>query len=119
MSLILLQRDFGTHLWVRVKGAPSLDDLLSLVDEVAQTTRERGLRRLLVDLSLVESVPDGEGQTALGRHVAKQMAHLERMASVVPSDKRTGNSERAARAEGMQLQVFVDEEEARGWLLED
>jgi hypothetical protein len=116
MSLIFFQREADTHLWVRVRGSPTLQDLLSLVDEVAAVTRERGIGRVLFDLTFVEESPDEEGQAALGAHAARQLAHLERIASVVPPDKRTGRSERAARDAGADLSVFTDEREAVAWL---
>jgi hypothetical protein len=51
--------------------------------------------------------------------VARRLSHLQRVASVVPSQRRTGTSEKVANAQGIRLRVFVDEAQATAWLAED
>lgn len=89
---------------------------LDAVSDIRQVTMGRPEARVLFDLTAVRRRPSLPEQTMLGEHVARQLAHLERAASIVGERERTGYSERAARALGMNLRVFTSAAEAIDWL---
>jgi hypothetical protein len=53
----------------------------------------------------------------VGEEAARQLQHLQRIASLVPPDRLTRASEKTARRSGLNLTVFTSEEEAVAWLL--
>ena len=89
-----------------------------ILQEIAAKCQEHGTRRLLVDLLDVVGNFGPRQQQDLGRLAARHLAHLEKVASLVPPDKITRLSEAAAQARGLQLKVFTNITEAVGWLLE-
>ncbi|MEO5672789.1 MAG: STAS/SEC14 domain-containing protein [Ramlibacter sp.] len=99
-----------------VSGPNSIKSFVELIDSVAEETALWGDRRLMVDLRAVEGALTPPEQVFLGELVAQSFPHMERVASVVPSEQITHNSETAARDLGMQLRVFASEEEATEWL---
>jgi hypothetical protein len=54
----------------------------------------------------------------IGEAAAKQLKHVERLASIVPADQITRTSEKVAVKQGLQLRVFTSMTEAIRWLLE-
>ena len=101
-----------------VSALASPDLAEPLVREIAARTREHGDRRLLVNLLDVVGTLETKHQQAMGRLAAQHLGHLEKVASLVPEDKITHVSEKAAQAEGMQLRVFTQLTDAVGWLME-
>jgi hypothetical protein len=99
-------------------GEASLQDIKDLVDDVETRTRQAGDRRVLVDLTRVQENLKFTDHYAIGELVARRLAHLERLASLVPQARRTGTSEKVANAQGPLLRVFVDEPAAIAWLHE-
>ena len=92
--------------------------LLAAIDEVRTLTgRTRGLR-ILADLSHVETPPGATEQLLVGEHAARQLAHVERLASVVAVGTRSGLSEGVARKLRLNLKVFTSDAEAVRWLTE-
>ncbi len=85
--------------------------------EMAQRTRERGDKRLLINLMDVVGTFGPEQQRDLGLLAYQHLSHLERVASLVPPDKITRVSEAAAQAQGLQLRVFTDLPHAIDWLV--
>jgi hypothetical protein len=71
---------------------------------------------MLVDLRQVQGELTPTEQIFLGELVAQDLPHLERVASVVPPESITRNSETAARELGMKLRVFTSKDDAVGWL---
>jgi hypothetical protein len=116
-EVLLVPDDAG---FVRVTCPPevSLRWLLAAIDQVrAATERARGLR-ILVDLSAVASPPGRTEQLLVGEHVARQLAHVEKLASLVAPGTRSGLSEAVARRLRLNLRVFTSQAEAIGWLCE-
>lgn len=103
---------------VKVTGHPTLDQLLSLFHLLSVKSESWVHDTLLVDLRGVEAEFTEQEQAELGREVADSLAHLRRVASVVPSHRITRISERAARLNGMDVCVFDSEEDAAAWLRE-
>jgi hypothetical protein len=106
------------HAVARLAGAPTLDEMIEAVREVAAESVRWPHGRLLVDLVGVTTLTSFTEQFTLGEHAARTLAHMQRVASLVPAGRVTRNSERPARKAGLDLRVFTDEAEARAWLLE-
>lgn len=104
---------------VDVAGPTSIRDFVELISTVGQETVYWSDRRVLVDLRQVEGALTPTEQIFLGELVAQDLSHIERMASVVPPEQITYNSERAAQELGSQLRVFDDEAEAIAWITAD
>ena len=101
---------------VKVTGHPTLDQLLSLFHLLSIKSEGWVHDTLLIDLCGVESEFTAEEQAEVGREVANSLAHLRRIASVVPAHRITRISERAARLNGMDVCVFDSEDAAGAWL---
>lgn len=99
-------------------GDAALEDMNAFVEMVAAATRADGTRRVLVDLTRVRENLKFTDHYAIGELVARRLAHLQRLASLVPGERRTGTSEKVANSQGTLLRVFVDEAQAIAWLEE-
>ena len=99
-----------------VTGPASMKNFVDLVKNIEQESLTWADRRVLADLRGVEGRLDPAEQVFLGELVAQHLPHLERVASVVPADQITRNSEAAAQGMGMQLRVFTSRLEATAWL---
>ena len=86
------------------------------LQEMATRTRQWGDRRLLINLIDVVGTFGAEEQRAIGMLAYRYLAHLEKVASLVPPEKLTRLSEQAARAQGMELRVFTTLSAAIDWL---
>lgn len=116
-----LQYEFSRHghfARFDISGEASLKDMTDFVEVIGERTRAGGDRRVLVDLTRVQESLKFTDHYALGEVVARRLAHLERLASLVPAPRRTGTSEKVANAQGSMLRVFVDESAAIAWLEE-
>ena len=58
-------------------------------------------------------------QFRIGVEAAASMSHLDRIASLVPPERITRVSEKAARRNGVNVRVFGDERAALAWLTAD
>lgn len=101
---------------VRVRGEPSLDQFLSLIQVLGAQSGEWSSRRVLVDLRGVRTLTSFTDHYAIGEETARQLQHLHRIASVVDPDRLTRASEKTARRSGANLSVFTAEDEAVAWL---
>jgi hypothetical protein len=99
-------------------GEASLEDMKRFVDAVEESTRAGGNRRVLVDLTAVRENLKFTDHYAIGELVVRRLAHLERLASLVPAARRTGTSEKVANTQGTLLRVFVEEAAALAWIAE-
>ena len=93
-----------------------IEDSVPVLEELARRTRETGTRRLLINLMDVVGTFGREEQQAIGLLAHRHLAHLEKVASLVPEDKITRVSEAAARSQGMELRVFTALPDALAWL---
>jgi hypothetical protein len=71
---------------------------------------------LLLDMRQVETVFTREQQFRLGQEAALSLAHLRKVATLVPAERITRVSEKAARRNGTNVRVFGDEQAALAWL---
>jgi hypothetical protein len=104
------------QLVVKGRGEAVLADLKGFSDLIATLCREEGHQLVLVDLLDVTQHLSFTEHLQLGLYVAEKLGSLVRMATVVPKELRSGNSERAAQKTGMRLRTFTDLDEARAWL---
>jgi hypothetical protein len=113
-----LQRNPG---FVRfdVHGTAALEDIHQLIHDVADRTRTAGDKRVMVNLLAIAESLKFTDHYSVGEQVARELGHLDRLASVVPAERRTGASEKVANAQGMRLRVFTSVADAQEWLRED
>ena len=116
MPLALTYDDNTPYLSVKVSGRATLGDMLTMIETVAQEAKRRGLNRILVDQTGIEEDFKFTDHFAIGAHVVNVCRDLERGASVVRLDRRTGTSEVVAQKQGVQLRVFTSASAADSWL---
>lgn len=117
MSFTISTTRFPEYVQLTVSGTADLRNFVELVETAEQETVYWSDRRLLADLRNVEGRLTAPEQIFLGELVAQNLPHLDRMASVVPENEITRNSEKAAQQLGMKLRVFTSRDEAVAWLL--
>jgi len=101
---------------VTVTGRPSLGQLLSLIHLLGVESEDWQDDMVLVDLRGVLTPFDHAEQFRIGEEAALSLSHIDRIASVVPPDRVTRVSEKAAQRNGTNVRVFDDEEQAIAWL---
>ena len=102
---------------VTVIGAPTIGQLISLTEVIGVDSRTWAQPLLLLDLRQVAPVFSFTEQFRLGEAGARHLGHLRKLASVVPPERITHVSEKAANHGGARVRVFTDEGEAVAWLL--
>ena len=105
------------HTRLTITGRPSFDELLALFNVIGVQSEGWPGDSLLLDLRGVTSRYPPEEEYRVGEEIVLSLAHLRRIASVVPTDRITRLSERAARRNRVDLRVFDDEAQALAWLL--
>jgi hypothetical protein len=104
------------YIRVTITGRPSLGQLLSLIHLLGVESETWQDDKVLVDLRGVVTPFDRAEQFRIGEEAAASLSHMERIASVVPPERITRVSEKAARRNGTNVRVFDDEEQAKAWL---
>lgn len=89
---------------------------LATIDFLRDVTRAQPRARLLLDLRAVDPPPGIVEQAIIGEHLAREMQHAWKLASVVAPGTRTGTTERVARGFRLDLRVFESEAEALRWI---
>ncbi len=107
---------FTQYVQLLVSGPTSMKSFVELVDTMGKETAFWSDRKVLVDLQGVDGELTPTEQIFLGELVAQNLPHLEKIASVVPANRITHNSETAAQDLGMRLRVFTSRDDAIGWL---
>ena len=102
---------------VEVTSLAFLEVAVPALLEIAEHTRQHKDRRLLINLMDVVGTFGPEQQRDIGLLAYQHLSHLEKVASLVPSDKITRVSEAAAQAQGLQLRVFTELTDAIEWLV--
>lgn len=102
---------------VEITALAFVENAIPALVEMAHRTRERGDRRLLINLMDVVGTFGIEQQREIGLLAHQYLSHLERVASLVPPDKITHASELAAQSKGLQLRVFTELGAAIEWLV--
>ena len=101
---------------VRLHGAPTLGQMLSMIHLLGVETSGWPVKRVLFDLRGIRTLTSFTDHYAVGEETARNLRHLNRIASVVDSDMITHASEKTAQRAGVNLTVFTDEDEAVRWL---
>ena len=101
----------------QVAGPASLAGYTALIEQAARETLAAGDRHALVDLRGVAGRLAFSDQFFIGELVVRKLQHLHKLATVVPEDPSTYNSEKVASRHGFRLRGFLREEDARAWLL--
>jgi hypothetical protein len=101
---------------LRLKGEPSLGQFLSFLQLMGIETAGWPVKRALLDVRGVQSLGTAAEHEAIGEETARQLRHLDRVASLVDPKRITRAGERAAQRAGLDLRVFADEREAIEWL---
>ena len=101
------------------RGPATLAEFYDAIDLAAEAARRGHHRRLLIDLRGAQQSLKFTEHLQLGARAAERLAFVERVASLVPADSRTGSSEKAAQKTGLQLRTFTDFKEALEWLVSD
>ena len=99
-----------------VSGLAFVEDAQEVLARIAQATREHGDKRLLINLLDVVGTMERRDHQLLGKLVAAHLAHMEKVASLVPEEKITRVSQETAMGLGMQLRVFASIGDAIEWL---
>ena len=103
---------------VTVTGEPDVAELLSMIHLLGVESETWQDDRVLVDLRKVVTVFTRHEQFRIGEETAASMSHMEKIASVVPTERITRVSEKTAKRMGANLCVFDDEKAAIRWLSE-
>ena len=104
------------HARLTVVGEPTFDELLSLFHVVGVQSGEWPHDLLLLDLRGVTTRYPPEQEYRVGQEIVTSLGHLRRIGSVVPTDRITRLSERAAKRSWLRVRVFDDTAEAMDWL---
>ena len=103
---------------VTITGSPEIGELLSLIHTLGVESETWPLDRLLVDLRGIVTLFTQVEQFRVGEEAAASFSHMDCLASLVPPERVTRVSEKAARRSGANVRVFDDEQEALAWLRE-
>ena len=101
-----------------VAGPPSLKNYFDLIESAAKESLSHGDKRLLNDLRAVTGRLSFTDQFFIGEIVGDKLAHIERLAVIVPDDPDSYNSPKVAQRKGMNIRSFASEEAAIAWLID-
>ena len=101
---------------VTVSGSPEFAQLLSMIHLVGVESETWEHHCVMVDLRAVRTPFTFPEQFRIGEEAALSLSHMEKIASVVPPERLTRVSEKAARRNGSNVRVFDDERDAIAWL---
>jgi hypothetical protein len=104
------------YVFVQATGEATLADLCGSADLVATLSRQKNYRRALVDMLGIRQHLSFTEHLQLGTYAANALAAMERVATVVTTENRSGTSEKAAQKSGLTLRTFTDLDEARRWI---
>jgi hypothetical protein len=104
------------YIRVRITGGPTIGQLLSLIHLLGVESETWDDDKVLVDLRGVVTPFSLPEQFRIGEEAAASLSHMRRIASVVPPERITRVSEKAARRNGVNVRVFDDEPHAIAWL---
>lgn len=104
---------------VTVSGGPTFAQLLSMIHLLGVESETWPQRAALVDLRGVHTPFSRLEQFRIGEEAAASLSHMERIASLVPPERLTRVSERAAQRNGVNVRVFDEEQAAIRWVRGD
>jgi hypothetical protein len=101
---------------VAVTGSPSIGQLLSLIHLLGVESETWEQSAALVDMRGIDTKFTQHEQFRIGEEAACSLNHLDKIASVVPRERITRISQKAARRNGTNVFVFDCEDEAVAWV---
>lgn len=104
----------GPYLLLVATGTAKVCDVLGLIDLAARVAEVQGYQRTLFDLISVEVQLTPLDKARLGEHAAKQLAHIEKAASVV--SEIYAETKREAKEPDLRFRTFTDLRQATNWL---
>ncbi|HYF16537.1 MAG TPA: STAS/SEC14 domain-containing protein [Ramlibacter sp.] len=116
MALEVRYRHESDHVVVTYRGTASVDEFLAVTQEVGADSVAWGPSLVMVDLRGVETVYTFTEQLRIGEAVARNFAHLRRIAAVVPPERITRVGVKVANKMGKPTGAFPTPEEALAWL---
>lgn len=116
MALSVIVERGAEWLTVKAVGPATLSDFKGFADLIARICADEQRHAVLIDLREVEQKLSFTEHLQMGAYVAERLAPVGKVASVVPAQDRSGNSERAAQKSGLALRTFTGIEEAMAWL---
>jgi hypothetical protein len=99
---------------IRVEGDPSVGQFLSFLHVMGVETAAWPATRVLFDLRAVQTLTSAGDHDAIGEAAARQLPHLQRIASLVGPRRIT--CEPPSRRSDAALILFTDEAAAVAWL---
>jgi hypothetical protein len=105
----------ASHLLLICTGAPAFNDFLALVDLAAALCRREGWARILVDCVSIPPTFTPDELVRLGEYAGMTLAG-NRVALVVPDEKRFDVTRSAAAFAGGKLRYFMSHPDATNWL---
>lgn len=111
--------DAPGFLLLQCRGEASLSYFLAAIDEAAAEARRTAATRVLFDVRAVQQFLSYSEHLQLGAALADKLRFMQRVASVVPIEKRSGASEKAAQRNNLNLRAFTDLTQAMQWVQED
>lgn len=101
---------------VTVTGSPDFTQVLSMIHLLGVESETWREHTVLVDLRGVSTPFSFAEQFRIGEEAAASLSHMDKIASLVPAERVTRVSEKAARRNGSNVRVFDDEGQAIAWL---
>lgn len=117
MALTLTVNHVPRYLSVKAAGRATLEDMFDMINQVALAAAQFRATKVLVDQTEIQEDFRFTDHFAIGERVVMVCNALDKAASVVRPDRRTGTSEKVAQKKGVQLRVFTSKAEAVAWLL--
>ncbi|CAA9432216.1 MAG: hypothetical protein AVDCRST_MAG51-2720 [uncultured Ramlibacter sp.] len=118
MPLDVRYRHEHDHVVVTYSGPASIDEFLAVTQEVGADSVAWSASLVLVDLRGTTTPYTFTEQLRIGEAVARNFAHLRRVAAVVQPERITRVGVKVANKMGTSTGVFETEEQALGWLRE-
>ena len=110
-----LERKDG-HAECRLEGLALLEGWERVLPRIGQATADAGDSALLIVIEGLVGFLGTPERQKVGELCADHLMHLRKVALLVPPQKLTGVTQRAARECGLDLRVFQDGAAARDWL---
>ena len=101
---------------VTINGLVAIEELQAMIHLLGVESVTWPAPRILVDLRGVGTPFTRPEQFRIGEAAAASLSHMEKIASLVPTERITRVGERAAQRDGANVRVFDDEDAAIAWL---
>jgi hypothetical protein len=105
------------YLHCKTEGKASLSDMLASVDLIKSLAASRGRARVLMDMQAVHHDMPFTEHLQLGTYLVEKLAGIERLASVVRTERMVGVTAKVARKLGVEVRTFDSLPEAQRWLV--